>query len=159
MVILKRHYSAPVDTEKYVTTINLSVANTVMHGKAPVNDTISVPLEIKGRKINISCLVMMQEEKVVIGRQCLQTFGLLAGIVPKPSVHLRLGERVSKKSHNNKNNRRSNNGGNHRGRRGGGGYRSWGSRQEELRNILYPGNNQDVLQIDASPEDLLMQFD
>lgn len=156
--INKRKYVATVRKERNATSINCSVANYVVRGIAPLNDTINVPFEINGKRLSISCIVGNQTEKIVIGRQCLQAFGLRAGVIPKPSVHQRLGNKITKKKNgkgNKSNGGRRNNDGNNRST---GVYRTLNSRPDELRNILYPGGNDNInqlefLQVDVSNED------
>lgn len=155
--IKKRCYQAWVNDKKHSTTINIAVQEFVLRGPAPMNDTIIVPLEVKGRTIEISCIVLNQQEKLIIGRQCLQAFGLLTGIVPKPSVHMRLGPQVSRSnSHRHRNNyqshRREHNSSDNNWRP----YRNFSSSTEELKRILYPGNESDN---EVATERNLIEFD
>lgn len=128
-----------------------------------MNDLITIPLEINGRTISISCIVIEQDEKIIIGQQCLQAFGLLVGVNPKQSVHMRLGANRRRT-----NNRRNNNykaearqPPTRHWRQGRGGKRAptnigYGSR--DLKALCYPGTSQaeEALEIEASPEDLMI---
>lgn len=158
VTVRKRKFQATVDKSKQATAVDFTVARFVVKGRPPVNDTIIVPMEIDGRRIDINCIVLKQKEKIIIGRECLQAFGLIAGVVKKPSVHFRLGENDGKKTgHKNTNNKSKNK---KRGyRRGNGrapiniGY------SRDLKSKFYPGgtevdtsekqdeSNQDVLEI------------
>lgn len=169
--INKRRYQAVVDDKKQATTINRAIAGFVLRGPALMNDSIIVPLEIKGRILDICCIVVDQKEKVIVGRQCLQAFGLLVGVVSKPSVHARLGPKVTKSKNHRGTQRNSNipnakitsSGRTHQGTRV---WRTWSSRPEELKEMMYPGGRresrgqspEDVIEIHPNQDDL-MHFD
>lgn len=183
---MNRRFKAEIDKNKTATTINSTVAEFVVKGPAPVNDIITVPLEVKGRKLDICCVVVAQHQKIILGKQCLEAFGLLVGIVQKPSVHMRLGNKVAKTNHrnnsnqnyrNHNNNRSNNNRSNHNRNNNSSRnrdndrrphqrvYQTWSSRPDEMKAIMYPGCDQsgdnaseDVIELHPSNEDL-MRFD
>lgn len=161
--VKRRQYQAIVDDSKTATTINRALAEYVLKGPPPLNDVISLPLEINKRHITSSAIVVEQPERIILGKQCLETFGLLVGVVQKPSVHTRLGKRAPhqrehqgrhRKNHQSRPSRQ-----NQRLHSNNRRVRSDEEKFEELKRLMYPGEDEekDAIEIHASRE--LMAFD
>lgn len=99
-VRIRNHiYNATVNTSRRVTAVNLQVGQFIIGNNPPLHDVLNSLMEVDGKTENVPFIVVPEQgEKMIIGSQFLEIFGLTLNISWKAPVHQRVGQRGGSRS-------------------------------------------------------------
>lgn len=96
-VHIRNHvYNATVNTSRRVTSVNLQVGQFIVGSNPRLYDVLNSLMEVDGKTEDVPFIVVPEQgEKMIIGSQFLEIFGLKLNISWKAPVHQRVGQRGS----------------------------------------------------------------
>lgn len=148
-VRIRNHiYNATVNTSRRVTAVNLQVGQFIVGNNPRLYDVLNSLMEVDGKTEDVPFIVVPEQgEKMIIGSQFLEIFGLTLNISWKAPVHQRVGQRGGSRSGRSLHHRSNQYHGNRR--------QSYSQKYEQQHD-----DNSECLQIDLNPaERSLVEFD